>query len=246
MAITTNIQWTQATWNPWHGCVKISDACKFCYMYRDKERYGLDPKIVVKSKTKFKDPLKWKEPKIIFTCSWSDWFIKDADEWRDQAWKIIKESPQHTFQILTKRPELILDRLPSDWGRGYENVWLGVSVENQETADNRIPLLAQAPAKVKFLSVEPILTEINLIQYLPYVDLCIIGGESGNDKGKYSYREAKIEWFTKIVDDCKIWNTNVFVKQLGTHLAKSMKLKDRHGANIDEFPEELKIRQMPI
>ena len=101
----TKIQWTEATWNPWHGCQKVSPGCKFCYMYRDKERYGQDATTVLRSKTKFKEPLKWKEPKVIFTCSWSDWFIEEADQWRDEAWETIRKTPQHTYQILTKSPK---------------------------------------------------------------------------------------------------------------------------------------------
>jgi protein gp37 len=77
------IEWTQNTWNPWQGCHKVSPGCKFCYMYRDKERYGQDPKIVVRSKPPtFNAPLKWKEPALVFTCSWSDWFVEEADDWR--------------------------------------------------------------------------------------------------------------------------------------------------------------------
>ena len=111
MAIQSKIQWTNATWNPWHGCKKVSPGCKFCYMYRDKERYNQDPTTVLKSKTKFNAPLQWNEPKLIFTCSWSDWFIEEADQWRAEAWKIIKNTPHHTYQILTKRPERIKDHL---------------------------------------------------------------------------------------------------------------------------------------
>jgi len=151
MAQTTGISWTDATWNPWHGCRKISAGCKYCYMFRDKERYGQDPTVVMRSKSNFNDPLKWamdteqigflpgkdKEPSAfvgmkIFTCSWSDFFIQEADEWRADAWNIIRDTPEFTYQILTKRPERIMECLPPDWGRGYENVWLGVSVEDKE------------------------------------------------------------------------------------------------------------------
>lgn len=122
MSKSSFIEWTQATWNPWHGCIKVSEGCRYCYMYRDKTRYGQNPKIISKSKTTFDDPLKWAEPQLIFTCSWSDWFIDAADDWRDEAWEIIRKSPHHTFQILTKRPERIADHLPSDWGAGWDNV----------------------------------------------------------------------------------------------------------------------------
>ncbi len=95
MSETTGIQWTEATWNPWRGCHKVSAGCKHCYMFREQIRYGSDPNQVLRSKTTFYDPLKWQEPKRIFTCSWSDWFIEEADPWRAEAWDIIRKTPQH-------------------------------------------------------------------------------------------------------------------------------------------------------
>lgn len=153
MGKQTAIAWTQKTWNPWQGCRKVSPGCKYCYMYRDKERYGQDPKTVIVSSPKtFFSPFGWKDPALVFTCSWSDWFISEADTWRPVAWDIIKSTPHLIYQILTKRPERILDALPADWGTGYPNVWLGVSVENQETAQTRLPLLERIPAVLRFVS----------------------------------------------------------------------------------------------
>lgn len=250
MGDQSNIQWTQATWNPWHGCKKVSAGCKFCYMFRDKEKYGQDPTNVVRSKTKFNDPLKWKEPKLIFTCSWSDWFIKDADEWRAEAWKIIKDTPQHTYQILTKRPERILDHLPDDWGAGYPNVWLGVSVENNSSkATDRLYYLNRVSASKKFISFEPLLGMMYNRYIAPKVDWIIIGGESGNDNGEYKYRPCELEWIEKIIKDYRDFGkpgVKIFVKQLGTHLAKELKMSDRHGGNINDFPKHLQIREMPV
>jgi protein gp37 len=169
MGETTNISWTGHTWNPWQGCTKVSPGCAHCYMYRDKKKYGQDPTTVVRSKPPtFNKPLGWKEPALVFTCSWSDWFHEDADAWRDEAWAIVKATPHLTYQILTKRPERILEHLPADWGEGYANVWLGTSVENQHFADIRIPLLLRVPAVVRFLSCEPLLGPIDL--YLDYLD----------------------------------------------------------------------------
>lgn len=255
MGEDTKIQWAQNTWNPWHGCKKVSAGCKFCYMYRDKEKYGQDPTIVVRSKTKFKEPLKWLEPRLIFTCSWSDWFIDEADEWRPEAWEIIKATPHHTYQILTKRPERILDHLPPDWGTGYPNVWLGISVEDQAALRERVPLLSRVPARVRFLSCEPLLEVFSFAMLKGFFahfyfsqdfHWVIVGGESGNDNGKYLYRPCELAWIEMIVLECTtLYNIPVFVKQLGTHLAKQLKLKDRHGGNIEEWPEHLRIRQMP-
>lgn len=172
MSITTGIEWTEATWNPWHGCHKVSPGCKNCYMFREKRQYGQDPNAVVRSKTMFTAPLKWvksrKAPKYCFTCSWSDFFIAEADLWRSEAWDIIRATPQITYQILTKRPERIATGLPNDWGEGYPNVWLGVSCENQAAADERVPLLVDTPAAVRFISAEPLLGPVRLDECAPY------------------------------------------------------------------------------
>lgn len=244
----SKIQWTDATWNPFHGCHKVSEGCKYCYMYRDKERYNKDANIVLKSKTQFSEPLKWKEPKLVFTCSWSDWFIEEADVWRDELWQIIKATPHLTYQILTKRPHRIMQCLPADWGEGYDNVWLGVSVENEKNLD-RCKILGEIPAKVKFISAEPLLGELpglNDILNQYKFDWCIIGGESGNSKGKYLFRECKLEWIADIINVCQKNNVKVFVKQFGTHLKKQMQLKDSHAGDMDEWPEEFRIREFPI
>lgn len=165
MSEHTNIAWTDATWNPWHGCEKVSPGCKHCYMYREKQRYGQDPRNVTRSKTTFRAPLKWTKPARVFTCSWSDFFIEEADPWRDEAWEIIRQTPHLTYQILTKRPERMAGRLP--WTtEPWPHVWLGVSVEDQANADARIPLLLDTPAAVRFLSVEPLLAAVDLRAWL--------------------------------------------------------------------------------
>lgn len=166
MGDQTAISWTDKTWNPWMGCRKVSQGCKNCYMYRDMAKYGRDAMTVTRSKTTFSAPLHWKQPAKVFTCSWSDFFIAEADEWRDEAWDIIRQTPHLTYQILTKRPELIAGQLPDDWGTGWPNVWLGVSAENQEAADLRIPQLLAVPAAIHFVSAEPLLGPLALDAYL--------------------------------------------------------------------------------
>ena len=148
MAEKTWIEWADATWNPWWGCHKVSTGCKNCYMFRDMKRYGRDANIVKRtSPSTFNSPLKWANNYVlrararIFTCSYSDWFIEEADEWRNEAWDIIRDTPQFDYLILTKRPENIKDRLPKDWENGYPNVWLGISAENQAEYRKRWPLL---------------------------------------------------------------------------------------------------------
>lgn len=250
MADNSKIQWTDATWNPWHGCKKVSPGCKYCYMYRDKEMHKQDPTVVVRGKTTFNAPLKWKDPRIIFTCSWSDWFIDEADLWRPEAWRIIKATPWHTYQILTKRAltsQYIKDRLPDDWGEGYPNVWLGVSVESQEEVD-RISVLEEIPAKVKFISFEPLIGPITK-NFVGEVDWIIIGGESGNETGKYRYRPCELKWIEAIIDhyrDPELGGAAIFVKQLGTYLAKIHEFDDRHGGDMEEWPEHIRIREFPV
>jgi protein gp37 len=208
MAKKSLIEWTDSSWNPWQGCIKISPGCKNCYMYRNKKRFGKNPKAVVRSKTTFNDPLHWKSPRLIFACSWSDWFIKEADEWRPEAWDIIKQTPQHTYQILTKRPERILDHLPQDWGKGLPNVWLGVSIENQDYLFRK-EILVKIPAILKFISAEPLLGPIDFGN-LDEIDWMITGGESGPNA-----RPMKPEWAISIKDQCQKAGIIYFHKQNG-------------------------------
>ncbi len=260
MGKNTKIEWADNSHNFWTGCLKVSQGCKFCYMYRLAARYGKDGSVIYRANDdKFNEPLKWKKPATVFTCSMSDFFIKEADEWRADAWKIIKATPHLTWIILTKRIKRVKQCLPPDWGKGYPNVWLGVSVENQKTADHRIPMLYEIPAAIRFLSVEPILGPIDLSPFLsvhipPPVDKwvlpihwVIIGGESGNDNGDYIHRPAELDWFRDIIAACREFETPVFVKQLGTHQYHKLKLTDRMGGDFEDanFPPVLKIRELP-
>lgn len=254
MGKVTEISWTDSSWNPFQGCIKVSPGCKNCYMYRDKKRYGQDPMKVVRSKpATFNAPLKWKEPRMIFTCSWSDFFIAEADEWRDDAWDIIRRTPQHTYQILTKRPERILGHLPPDWGDGWGNVWLGISAEDQENLNKRlVDLMYLIPAKVRFVSAEPLLgpldfnavphplehPEANLNLKLQTfnkpglkagIHWCIVGGESGP-----GYRQINPDWARSIRDQCKTAGVPFFFKQMSGIKSK-----------MQPIPEDLQIREMP-
>lgn len=225
MSERSAIEWTDSTWNPWYGCTKVSPGCAHCYMFREQTMYGRNPEIVTRSKTKFNDPLRWKEGRRVFTCSWSDWFHEAADPWRDEAWEIIRRTPQHTYQILTKRPERIREHLPADWGEGYRNVWLGTSVENQRHAF-RAGVLAGIPARVRFVSAEPLLGPVDLtglyrsevpdwhgareIIPLHWIDWVIVGGESGPKA-----RAMDETWARSLRDQCFGASVAFFLKQLG-------------------------------
>jgi protein gp37 len=270
MAKETQIQWTDATWNIARGCTKVDEDCKYCYMYRDSmggTRY--DALHVVRTKTVFDMPLRYKETKskvwdgnpLIFTSSLTDFFHEDIDEYRAEAWDIIRQCKHLTFQILTKRPERIAANVPDDWGYGWDNVWLGTSVGSQQSVKRMEDLAVLETNCIKFLSLEPLHGEIDLnyknvpiihpdnegfgVEIIKAFDWVIVGGESGNDNGKYKYRPCELAWLDNIVEDCKEVGVPVFVKQLGTHLAKQFGLSDRHGGNIEEFPENLKVRQFP-
>ncbi len=255
----SSIQWTDATWNIARGCTKVDEDCKFCYMYRDSfDNTRYNPLNVVRTKTVFNLPLKLQEPSKIFTSSLTDFFHEDIDSYRDEAWDIIRKCPQHTFQILTKRPERVNDLLPKDWGHGWRNVWLGTSVGSQNGVQRMIDMSMVNHDGIKFLSLEPLHGPIKLgevkkffdaidgdLFILPAFDWVIVGGESGNETGKYRYRPCQLEWIESLVNECRFNDIPVFVKQLGTHLSKSMGLKDRHGGDIDEWPEHLRVRNFP-
>lgn len=263
MGEISKIQWTDATWNIAVGCKKVDADCLFCYMYRGSlngTRY--DPKEirVTKSNT-FRMPLRLKEPSKIFTSSLTDFFLPELDEARREAWKIIKACPQHTFQILTKRPELIrngtlMNERTETGGiiyRNMPNVIMGTSVGHEDGAHRITQLINSSWRGYKFLSIEPMHGPVNLRPHLqPYegtgksaIHWVIVGGESGNDNGKYKYRPCEIEWIEDVINKCWEADVPVFVKQLGTHLSKKLKLSDRHGGNIDEWPEHLRVRQFP-
>jgi protein gp37 len=223
MGAETKIEWTDATWNPWHGCRKVSPGCGHCYMFRDKKRFGQDPTIVVRSaEASFQAPRRWRAPRRVFTCSWSDFFITDADRWRSDAWEVIRETPHHTYQILTKRPERVREHIP--WSdEPWPNVWLIVSAEDQKHLEDRWRLIAGVPAIVRGLSIEPLLGPIDLTaplrsQLLSWV---IVGGESGPHA-----RAMDASWVRTLRDQCveagvpfffKQWG-GVFKKKTGRHL----------------------------
>jgi len=213
MSEKTIIAWTEKTWNPWRGCAKISPGCAHCYMFTAQERYGRDPSRVERTKT-WGDPLRWQRQAeaagtsvMVFTCSWSDWFIEEADPWRPEAWQLVRRCPNLNFQILTKRPHLIRDRLPPDWGTGYPNVWLGVSVENRKHGLPRIDVLRTTPAAIRFLSIEPLLENLGTID-LAGIGWVIVGGESGP-----GYRPMDHAWAISIRDQCRAAGVPLFFKQ---------------------------------
>lgn len=225
MGRTTGIAWTGATWNPWIGCTKVSEGCALCYMYALEERWGRDPTVVRRSRTTFNDPLAWAReanpPTFVFTCSLSDFFHEAADPWRDQAWEVIRATPNLTYQVLTKRPERIAAHLPGDWAPAeYPNVWLGVSGETFRHARERLAILRTVPARRRFLSAEPWLErEVrdpeDYAELLRGVDWAILGGESGAHCRPFDLGTARA-----FRDGAVAAKTALFLKQLGGHPQK--------------------------
>lgn len=267
MGQKSNIQWTDATWNIARGCSKVDADCKYCYMFRDSmkgTRYKADT--VVKTKGAFLMPLKFKETvskvregsrPLIFTSSLTDVFHDQCDPFRPEMWDIIRDCPHLIFQILTKRPENICVSLPSFWPEIRERVWLGTSIGSQAGMDRLMDLVDPVTAGTKFLSLEPLHGPIalNLGRQVnenhkvgDLIHWVIIGGESGNETGIYRYRPCEIDWMLEIMAECAVFNIPVFVKQMGTHLAKKLGMSDRHGGNMAEFPlpNFLHRREFPV
>lgn len=207
MGKTTEISWANSTWSPWWGCIKVSPGCENCYMYSLTARWGY--KVTGPAKTterRLFGPGHWAKPlrwdKEAFTDgvrrqvfpSMCDPFEEHPQlvDQRIQLWALIHSTPNLDWLLLTKRPENVARMVPKDWmERGFpDNVWLGVSVENQEYADERIPRLMRLPAKVRFLSCEPLLGPVDLARFFwwfdghgqPKLDWVIGGGESGGSE----------------------------------------------------------------
>jgi protein gp37 len=206
MAKNSAIEWTDGTWNPWYGCIKVSPGCRNCYMYREQKQYGGNPYDVRRSKTRFQEPLKWQDGRAIFTCSWSDFFLDKAGSWRPEAWEIIQQTPRHTYLILTKRPERIEAHLPEGWP--WPHVWLGVSIESRAYLW-RADVLRRIPAAGRFLSLEPLLEDLGPLD-LRGISWVIVGGESGPTP-----RPMAPEWIRSIRDQCVAAHVPFFFKQWG-------------------------------
>ena len=212
----SNIEWTQLTWNPTTGCTKISDGCVFCYahplslrlkaMGLEKYRNGFKLTLHPQELTK---PYSWKNPKIVFVNSMSDLFHHEVPvEFIQRVFKVMNETPQHNYQLLTKRSERVLqiaDQL--NWS---QNIWLGVSVENEKVTP-RIKDLVNTPAFTKFLSCEPMIGPIqSLDKYIDKLDWIIVGGESGAGA-----RPIQKSWIDDIKNLCNKHNVPFFFKQWG-------------------------------
>ncbi len=214
MATKSSIEWTESTWNPLTGCTKISPGCKHCYAERMAKRlhamgqpnYANGFKLTLHPQA-LEIPLGWKKPQMIFVNSMSDLFHKDVPaDFIQQVFDVMRRADWHTFQVLTKRAERLLEIDPQiEWP---SNVWMGVSVENQDYT-HRIDLLRQTHARTKFLSLEPLLGPLPRLN-LKNINWVIVGGESGPGA-----RPILEEWVIDIRDQCKARRVPFFFKQWG-------------------------------
>ena len=262
MSAKTGIEWTNATWNPVTGCAKVSQGCKNCYALRDWPRmaaaqhtvyYGREFTDVQCHRERLEQPIRWRRPRMIFVNSMSDLFHESVpDEFIDSVFAVMAIAKQHTFQVLTKRPERMQHYMSTLQARSQEiaqaamnvlngkywsdgdgmwdyvahridagplpNVWLGVSVEDQATADERIPLLLQTSAAVRWISAEPLLGAVNLLPYLYDIHLpkgqvlhwVVVGGESGRKA-----RPMHPAWARMLRDQCNAAGVQFLFKQWG-------------------------------
>jgi protein gp37 len=231
----SSIEWTEMTWNPVTGCTKVSAGCKFCYAEVMSKR--LKAMGVEKYKDGFKlrmhedalnIPYTWKKQKVVFVNSMSDLFHKDVPlEFIQKVFKVMNENGQHTFQVLTKRAERLLEvHTELNW---THNIWMGVSVEDSRVM-NRIDLLRQTNARTKFLSCEPLIGPLHDMN-LQNIDWVIVGGESGRKA-----RPMDADWVLDIMDQCTAANVAFFFKQWGgTNKKKTGRILN--GQTYDEMPE---------
>ena len=215
-------------WNPWHGCKKISEGCQNCYVYRADAKYDRDSS-VIKKNADFNLPLKrnrHKEYKIpsgetVYTCFTSDFLLAEADEWRPEAWQMIRERSDLNFMFITKRIARLADVMPSDWGDGYDNVEIGCTCENQACADERLPVFLDLPIKHRFIICEPLFEELDLSPYLSSgkIDRVVAGGESG-----INTRICNYDWILKLHEQCRKYGVKFWFKQTGYRFVKDGKL----------------------
>ena len=212
-------------WNPWRGCHKYSEGCKYCYIHKGDAKRGMDTYNIVKTKNFYaplvkdkNDEYKKKSGKLVYVCFSSDFLIEDADMWRDECWKMMKERSDLHFLFLTKRIERFEACMPDDWGEGYDNVTIGCTIENQDRADYRLDIFSKLPIKHKNVICQPLIEKINIEKYLDDVELVVVGGESDRNARILDY-----EWVLDIRNQCIRKNVPFEFRQCGTHFVKDGK-----------------------
>jgi protein gp37 len=244
MSANSKIEWTDATWNPVRGCSKVSPGCLHCYAETFAERFrgvpghpfeqGFDLRLVPE---KLGDPLRWSSSQMVFVNSMSDLFHERVpDDYIVSVARVMKAAHWHTYQVLTKRAERLHELLKGKLNFVAEqpHIWWGVSVENRKHGLPRIDLLRNSPAKVRFLSVEPLLEHLGPIN-LKGINWVIVGGESGAGA-----RPMNIQWVRNIRAQCRGAKVAFFFKQWGG-VRKSETGRELDGQTYDEFPKRRQV-----
>ena len=226
----TQLKNVDDTMNFWVGCQPVSEGCAHCYARcRGMRRTRFNPNVVTLTKSWNTKPLRQQKEAFeagkvwkIFSCVWSDFFHPDADQWRPNVWPIIKNTPNLIWELLTKRPELIANRLPPDWGNGYPNVWLGVTVEMRKYL-GRMDTLGKIPAVVRYVMAEPLLEDLTpeIEQHVEGFSWLMTGGESGPH-----YRTMELQWPRNLRDFCQKHDIPFYFKQ-------GSGLKPQEGETLD-------------
>lgn len=214
-------------WNPWHGCIKVSEGCRHCYMYfLDKIRAKHGDNIY--RTQAFNYPLQRnrngnyiiKSGELIRVCMTSDFFLSQADQWRYEAWEIIRQRPDVKFFLLTKRPERVVSCLPENWGDGWDNVMINVSCENQSRADERLPILLDLPFKHKGFMAAPLIGPLDIERYLSHgtIEQVIAGGENYDGA-----RPCHYEWVRSLSAQCEKHLVSFCFIETGTNFVKDGK-----------------------
>ena len=217
-----------SNWNPWHGCIKCSEGCKNCYVYFLDKMRGKSGSDIYKTKTGFKYPLskdrkgkyKIQSGEMISVCMTSDFFLAEADEWRAEAWDMMRLRSDVIFLLLTKRIERVRDCLPENWGDGWDNIFLTVTCENQRRADERIPILLELPFKHKGLHCAPLLGPIRIGKYLEsgQIEQVACGGENYG-----GFRPCDFDWVKALREECVSKNITFCFMETGTVFIKEGK-----------------------
>ena len=211
-----------AMWNPWRGCHKYSEGCRFCYIHKGDSKRGVDTNQIVKT-DKFTAPIeknkkgeyKIKSGQVVYLCFSSDFLLSDADVWRADCWQMIKERTDLHFIFLTKRIERFASCIPEDWGEGYDNVTVGCTIENQETADVRLSIFDKLPIRHKNVICQPLIEQIDIAKHLKEVELVVVGGESD-----YQARPLNYDWVLSLRQQCIDTDTHFEFRQCGTYFIK--------------------------
>ena len=240
-------------WDPWHGCHKVSEGCAHCYMYFLDGKRGIDTSKVFRTDN-FDLPLQRKRdgsfriaPGMqLYVGLSTDFFVEEADLWREEAWNIIRQRSDVVFRLLTKRAHRIRECLPSDWGEGYENVLLQVTTENQARADERLSTLMDIPAKHKGFMAAPFIGEVDAEKYLAtgQFEEVLCGGENYDGA-----RPCHYEWVKKLSDQCRKYNVTFDFIETGTVFVKDNKtyrIPEKRQQSIQAFKSGLSYKGKDI